>query len=307
MIKIDNFLELFSGTSKGHLTKYIYYSRDVDWFMLFVNTPQCYIQPHDRELINSLTQDNIPLNLRNNHIFEIGAGCKETVLSKSVPIVSALSGQSYTAIDIHHDYAFNASDTVKNFTNIPCNAIEADAFYNLPIAHNDNKIVMLIGSTLGNLVDNDLSHFLKMLNGCLKLGEHFLFTVDTCHDEALLKAYYDNIYLKELCLNIMRFLKDKALADQHFNPELFSLVYNWNKEKEQVELSLKAEASQGLMLDGEPISIEKEQSYHVLTSRKFSIQSISKLAEQYGFKLSFSYSIPNNHMLLAAIEKVTDA
>jgi len=187
-----------------------------------------------------------------------------------------------------------------------CNAIEADAFSDLPIAHHDKKLIILIGSTLGNLVDQDLSHFLSMLNKTLKIGEHFLITVDTCNDQALLKAYYDNTYLKELCLNVMRCLKDQILYDQKFDPELFSFKYHWNTEKGQVELRLQAEAMQHFMLENQPIVIAKSQEYHILTSRKFSIESLSKLAEQYGFRVTFTHSIENNYMLLAVLEKVSE-
>ena len=116
-------------------------------------------------------------------------------------------------------------------------------------------------------------------------GDYLIMGIDFNQDAKSLDAAYNNYWLEQLALNIMRRLKELVAAD-NFNPEAFDFVYNWNTGKRTVEISLKAQIDQEIIIEEEHFLIRTGDSFHLINSKKFVTEEVEELMRVNNFKIA---------------------
>jgi uncharacterized SAM-dependent methyltransferase len=92
-------------------------------------------------------------------------------------------------------------------------------------------------------------------------------------------------WLEQLALNVMRRLKELVSSDS-FNPEAFDFVYNWNIEKRTVEISLKAQIDQEIIIEKDCFLIRAGDCFHLINSKKFIIEEVEELMRVNNFQIA---------------------
>jgi L-histidine N-alpha-methyltransferase len=121
---------------------------------------------------------------------------------------------------------------------------------------NDRRLVMYIGSSIGNFDPREAAEVLSGVRSGLKSGDAFLLGVDLVKDEATLLAAYDDFagVTAEFNLNMLARLNRELGAD--FYLESFEHRAVWNAPESRIEMHLESRIAQQVWLDGLDLAVE---------------------------------------------------
>lgn len=147
------------------------------------------------------------------------------------------------------------------------------------------RMVAFLGSTIGNLHVEERRAFLGAIADSLAPGDSLLLGVDLVKDLDRLVAAYDDAegVTAEFSRNVLHVINRELGGD--FEPERFDHVAFWDPREERMDLRLRADGDQRVVVsdldleiylrDGEEIRVE--------ISTKFRASSISAELEDAGF------------------------
>lgn len=290
----QDYIDLFSGTRKAHMAKYVYMFRP-EIYEEILKQDSYYPFQMERDLLLYRSEE-ICKNFQNvKHVLELGPGSSTAILSKTVPFLKVLQSQatffSYKAIDSTLEYAQHACQVIgKHFQHIRTQPLEIDflslnAFHPFKKEKDDQKLFLSFGQTVfANNNDEAIRVLLENISNFLNPKDYILFGIDTPQNEKCLEAAYNIKPIEQLLLNSMYYLKFK-LNLENFNPEAFKLTYKWNSQERAVVLSLMATTTQTLHIENKKLIINKGQEFNIMNSRKPSLHIIEKLLSEAGIKI----------------------
>lgn len=279
-----DFEALFFKEKSGHLTEYVYYG-DNYFEKLITENKNYYPFYSEAELIkNSIGSINRILG-PNKNIVEIGPGSERAINNKTIPILKSLSSvKSYTAIDSHLPYTQKAAQYVHKQTNIKTLALQKSCFDRHNLVSQDNSCLMLLGSTLCNIDDNQVKSFFSEVSRNIQQNNHFIFSIDSNTNPESLKKAYDNMWLEKLAFNTFLFFKNTFNAND-FDPEAFKYKYNWCTKKQEIQILLVATKKQTFVWNNQQINIDTGQEFHIITSKKRQVDFFQSILKENNFKL----------------------
>lgn len=297
----QDYIDLFSHTRKGHMTKYIHMFRP-SLYEDILDQDTYYPFKMECDLLRE-KGDQIVSNLQGvTEAVEIGPGSQVPVKSKTIPLLRSLRQQFnidvYKAMDINPFYAKQACKIIQGeFPNIKTKAIEVDFLSrNFPsdIAGDltgGKRVIFGLGqSIVSNNTDKETLQFLHNIKTLMGKEDYLLFGVDTNEDEETLERAYNTRFFHELLLNTMYFLRD-AFCLKDFNPEAFELVYRWDVAKKLVYLLLKPVCNQIVNIKNKKLMLSKDQEFHITSSRKFPIDRIKEFLTVSELEMKDSISL----------------
>jgi uncharacterized SAM-dependent methyltransferase len=308
----QDFIDLFTKKKSAHIGKYIYMHR-----------PEIYDQIADRasyypyrveaSIIANYASD-IVSNIKSvSNVIEIGPGSESPIIAKSVPMIVAMKSvfdiKNYTAIDLNKEYASSACDIIREkFDNLTTDTVIADFNIKNDLAKVNicasNNIIMSFGGTLiCSGTEEDVENGLENISNILASGEYFIFGVDLTNNENTLAAAYDTNLSYELLLNAMYGIK-YAVNDLDFDARAFDLVFKWDKSCATIKLSLRANKSQKICINNHDISINKDDEFHMLNSRKTFASEVELRLRKFGMTIEDSFELKENLNSKFAILKI---
>ncbi|MEW5848232.1 MAG: L-histidine N(alpha)-methyltransferase [Myxococcota bacterium] len=153
------------------------------------------------------------------------------------------------------------------------------------------RLVLFLGSSIGNLEPQEARTFLLQLRGCLAEGDSLLVGTDLAKKSAtLLPAYADARgvtaqFNKNILARINRELGG------HFDLEKFQHVTVWNAKASRMEMHLESLMVQEIPIDGLGITVRfnKGERLHTENSYKFTLPVVQDLLTNAGFLLEESW------------------
>lgn len=221
-------------------------------------------------------------------VIELGAGdgsktrlLIQEFLSRGLPV-------TYTPIDISEA----ANQSLKKrfeeeFPDLSVEPLTGDYFKVLEKSQADarERLVLFLGSNIGNFTYQNTFVFLRQLRTHLKKGDYTLIGFDLRKDpEVILKAYNDSEGVtRDFNLNLLHRLNREL--DAHFELEKFSFFPFYDPEEGVVKSFLVSRERQVVPIDRLQINVQFEafETIHTESSRKYSKAEIRELAEQTGF------------------------
>lgn len=159
----------------------------------------------------------------------------------------------------------------------------------------DRRLVMFLGSTVGNFPREEAVLFLSRVARQLHAGDRLLLGTDLVKDHAVLDAAYNDSggITAEFNKNVLRVLNRELGA--RFEPDRFKHVAFFNADRSQIEMHLEAlEAHQVHIakLDMD-VAFEQGESIRTEISRKFTRRSVGDLLSAAGLEL-IEWHTPEN-------------
>lgn len=150
------------------------------------------------------------------------------------------------------------------------------------------RMVLYIGSSIGNFEPKDAVEVLRKVRRRLAPGDLLLLGVDHVKDrQTLLRAYDDSdgvtaAFNKNILHRINREL------GANFNTRLFRHVARWNAERSRIEIYLESLAAQRVTIPALELEVQfaRRELLHTENSYKFTAQSVASIVEQAGFKIT---------------------
>lgn len=169
------------------------------------------------------------------------------------------------------------------------------ALAQLPPAELDNRMLIFLGSTIGNLNATECEQFLTLVQQALQPGEFFLLGVDLQKDPAIIEAAYNDAQgvTAAFNLNLLSHLNQRFAAN--FDLNQFQHWAFYNTDQHQIEMHLRSLTQQTVMLDGLKFQTQlaPEETIRTEISRKFHLPTLIALLETHAFAPLQVWTDPN--------------
>lgn len=289
-----------SNSPKSLSSKYFYDKIGDDLFVQIMNMPEYYLTDAEHEIFKHQSDQIIEkLQLKKNTYFELielGAGDG----TKTKELLSALSNQSYQFDYMPIDISSHALKGLEKSINTELPKVsvkpqQGDYFSVLGAinASPNPKVILFLGSNLGNLLDREANEFMTRLAANLNVGDKVFLGVDAIKSaDIVLPAYNDKTKITaKFNLNLLTRINRELDADfdlNHFEhrPEYTEegIAKSYLVSKKNQAVTIKA--------INKTIEFAKGERIHTEISRKYNDKVIEDIL---------------NHTALEVIGKLTDS
>jgi L-histidine Nalpha-methyltransferase len=160
------------------------------------------------------------------------------------------------------------------------------ALAQLPPLELENRMLIFLGSTLGNLQDNECDRFLAQIQQALQPGEFFLLGVDLQKPIETIEAAYNDEQgiTAAFNLNILRHLNHRF--DGNFALDRFEHFAFYNPMLHQIEMHLRSLENQTILLKtlNYQVNFHAGETIHTEISRKFHLPTLIDNLASHAFK-----------------------
>ena len=280
--------EVIEGLSKTELktlpSKYFYDKKGDALFVEIMRLPEYYLTRAEMEIFREKTSDIITaLQLDRDDkysIVELGAGDG----TKTIHLLRALINRNFDFDYLPVDISIDALDGIKTLLNaeLPTLVVKpnhTDYFKALESLKQDGtiKIILFLGSNIGNLLDEQATEFIYQLGSSLAKGDKIILGVDLKkHKEIILPAYNDSQGITaEFNLNLLDRINKELGAD--FNRDYFIHAPVYDEEMGIAKSYIKSLVKQSVRLGGHQFNFEKNELIHTEVSRKYDDQVVKQI------------------------------
>lgn len=169
------------------------------------------------------------------------------------------------------------------------------ALAQLPPAELENRMLIFLGSTIGNLNPAECEQFLTLVQQALQPGEFFLLGVDLQKDPAIIEAAYNDAQgvTAAFNLNLLNHLNQRFAAN--FDLKQFQHSAFYNTDQHQIEMHLRSLTQQTVTLGSLELQIQLAPAETIRTeiSRKFHLPTLIALLETHAFAPLQVWTDPN--------------
>ncbi|MBL1209567.1 L-histidine N(alpha)-methyltransferase [Geminocystis sp. GBBB08] len=194
-----------------------------------------------------------------------------------------------TALQLHQEY--------NNLSILGLVGTYEQALWQLPPSSLPQRMIIFLGSTLGNFTDEQSDQLFNEVRDILTMGDYFLLGIDLQKPiEILETAYNDNQGITAAFnLNMLSHLNN--CFEGNFDIDLFKHQAIYNQEKQQIEMYLSAQKSHKVRLNKLDLEITFKESESILTeiSRKFKLTEMQDFLGNYRLKTVKSWTDENKY------------
>lgn len=291
-------LEGLTSSPKTLSSKYFYDKRGDELFQEIMNLPEYYLtnlefeilENHKREISETFSaQEGFDL-------IELGAGDGK----KTKILLRYLQQEdynfTYVPVDISNNVLQQLTSSLKEelpaLETAPQQGSYAEVLERLGEYRSRKKVIMFLGSNLGNLLSEQAVNFLKKITAAMGPEDLFFIGLDQKkHPQKILNAYNDPAgvtaaFNKNLLTRINRELEGD------FEEENFIHWPVYNPESGTTKSYLVSTKEQSVHIKSLNLEVKFEawESIHTEISQKYDSASVNWLAEQAGMKITGSFT-----------------
>jgi L-histidine N-alpha-methyltransferase len=161
-----------------------------------------------------------------------------------------------------------------------------------PAAHGERRLVLYIGSSIGNFEPPQANEVLEIIRAGLEPGDALLLGIDLRKDESTLLAAYDDAagVTARFNLNLLARLNRELGAD--FDLESFSHRAVWNAAESRIEMHLESLIDQRVKLPplGLQVEFEAGERIHTENSYKYAPGQAEDMLTVAGFAPDYTWT-----------------
>ncbi|MFE7355889.1 L-histidine N(alpha)-methyltransferase [Streptomyces sp. NPDC057543] len=221
--------------------KWFYDAHGSELFEEITRLPEYYPTRAEREILIDRAEE-IAAASGARTLIELGSGSSE----KTRHLLDALPAlHSYVPVDVSESALRGAAEALlAHRPDLSVHALIADFTGGLALPGTPGpRLIAFLGGTIGNLLPDERSVFLKSVRSLLSPGDGLLLGTDLVKDEEVLVAAYDDAagVTAEFNKNVLMVVDRELGAD--FDPADFDHVALWDPEREWIEMRLRARAA----------------------------------------------------------------
>ena len=265
-------LEGLTQTPKSLPPKWFYDSVGSDLFDQITRLPEYYPTRTEAQILRERSVE-IAAASGADTLVELGSGTSE----KTRMLLDALrdngSLRRFIPFDVDASVLKAAGAAIeKEYPGIEIDAVCGDFEEHLgKIPRIGRRLVVFLGSTIGNLTPGPRADFLTALSETLQPGDSLLLGTDLVKDTDRLVAAYDDSagVTAQFNRNVLAVVNRELAAD--FDLDAFEHVAKWNNDEERIEMWLRANQAQRVRVKALDLTIDFAHGEEMLTevSSKF--------------------------------------
>jgi len=272
--------------------KYFYDEKGSYLFDQICQTPEYYVTRTETALLRKILPEIAAIIDPGSDILEFGSGAGQKI---RLLLDGLRNPASYTPMDISEsallesvvglraDYPdINIRPWVGDYTIDLINNLEN-------LSHLNQRVVFFPGSTISNFRPEEAKCFLERVSAWLGENGVLLIGVDTIKSELILNSAYNDAagVTADFNLNLLHRIKNELGIE--IDPNDFEHQAFFNPDQSRVEMHLVARRAHSVLLDGQSVYFEQDESIHTENSYKYSLESFQLLAESAGFSTKKSW------------------
>lgn len=294
----EDVLEGFSRTPKSLPPKLLYDATGSALFEQITCLPEYYPTRTEAGILTAHAEEICSHLRRNVSVSELGAGAatKTRILLRS--LVQRQFGVNYFPLDVSDAALRLAKDEVEGELRTVKVHPQLGDFDNLAFLEHQTppRLVLYIGSSIGNLENDQAVALLQNIALNLSIGDKLLLGADLVKDAEVMRAAYDDgegvtaLFNKNLLARINRELGG------HFDPESFCHVSFWNEAESRIELHLESAYRQAIRIDALDMAFhfDRGERIHTENSYKYTVEHLENLLRSGGFQVEHTWTDPDS-------------
>lgn len=291
--------EVYRGLTRmpKRLSPWLFYDqRGSELFEAITELPEYYLTRTERDIFAHRADEIVEAaGAKKLTILELGAG---TAAKTGLLLAAAVRRQehlTYVPIDISESALDEARRRLgEALPQVAVTPSIADYTSELPAmaAAGCRRLVLYIGSSIGNFDPPEALALLRRLRQRLSAGDLLLLGVDHVKDRTmLLKAYNDSAGVTaEFNRNVL--VRIRRELEAGFRPRLFRHRAVWNERESRVEMHLESLVAQEVAIPtlDLTVSFRRGESIHTENSYKFTQDSATSLLARSGFAVRHDWT-----------------
>lgn len=264
-------------------------------FEQITELPEYYLTRTEREILEERAGEILDQAGRGLTLIELGAG---TATKTSIVIRALLQRQlsaTYYPVDVSEAaLSVAAANLATQFSGLTIRPLLGDYSQGLArLAHTrGKKLVLYIGSSIGNFEPDEAGALLRTVRGALRSGDALLLGTDMVKEAGLLHAAYNDAagVTARFNLNMLSRIDRELHAD--FRLEHFRHVAEWNPRASRVEMYLEITRDQSVRLAdlGLTVRFRNGERIHTENSYKFTTGMVEQVLTDGGLALERSWT-----------------
>jgi L-histidine N-alpha-methyltransferase len=293
----NDVLDGFTRPFKELPPKHHYDTRGSELFERICELPEYYPTRTEREILEQRA-DEIVRATGAGELVELGSGSAD----KARILLDAMAGAGtlaqYVPFDVSEHVVRDAAEQlVEEYDGLRVHGVVGDFERHLdrvPPTIGVPRIVALLGGTIGNFPPGTRRRMLRKIGALLGPGDRLLLGTDLVKDPELIEAAYDDPrgVTAEFNRNVLHVINRELDAD--FVPEAFEHIAFFDRQREWVEMRLRALRACSVMIAGIGLRVEFAAGEELRTeiSAKFTRTRINEDFEAAGLALEGWYTDP---------------
>ncbi len=263
------------------------------------STEHSILTQHAREILHSAANGQPMHAPENLTLLELGAGSATKTLVLLSELQKLQARVRFVPIDVSHSALTDAVHRINE--NLPAVEVCPEVLdYTQSLSglkqENGRKLVLYIGSSIGNFEPFHAGSLLRKLALSLSPGDAVLLGTDMRKPRSvLLRAYDDSrgitaAFNKNILLHINRELR------ANFNVDSFGHRAVWNSEESRIEMHLQSLREQTVHIAALSMNVyfKAGETIHTENSYKFTMPMIRSIVANSGFTLERTWSDPQS-------------
>lgn len=294
-----------NASKKSIPSKYFYDKQGSQLFEEICSLPEYYPTRTEMSILK-LSAPIIMKSFDRGDIVELGSGANwkiRMLLDAAGP--EKISDLRYVPVDVSETALTEASvELLRLYPGLEVLGIVADFTMHMDAVPCDRrKLIFFLGSTIGNFNEKMREDFLKLVAGKMNDRDSFIVGFDMLKPKATIEAAYNDTLgvTSEFNKNILRVINRELNAD--FKPSHFDHVAFFNRDRERIEMHLRANRHTVVNIDDLELElkIEKDETIHTENSCKFRRDGVKHLVKRSGMDIKNWYSDEKGWFSLAEL------
>jgi L-histidine N-alpha-methyltransferase len=258
--------------------KWFYDSVGSDLFDQITRLPEYYPTRAEAEILRARAAD-IAAASGADTLVELGSGTSEKTRILLDALRDGGSLRRFIPFDVDASVLESAGAAIgEEYPGIEIDAVCGDFEEHLgKIPHVGRRLVIFLGSTIGNLTTGPRAEFLAALADNLEPGDGLLLGTDLVKDvDRIVHAYDDSAGVTaQFNKNVLAVVNRELDAD--FDLDAFDHVARWNVDEERIEMWLRASTPQRVRVGGLDMIVDFAAGEEMLTevSCKFRADAVA--------------------------------
>jgi L-histidine N-alpha-methyltransferase len=267
-------------------SKWLYDARGSELFEDITRLPEYYPTRAERQILDRYAAEIVE-GCSGRSLVELGSGSS----IKTRLLLDAMRANGgpteFVMLDVSEPALLDAGRAMAEaYPDLPIHAMVADFEHHLElIPPAEGRLVIFLGSTIGNFEPESRAVFLRSLRAALDPGDLFLLGADLVKPESVLVAAYDDAQgiTAQFNLNVLEVLNRGLGAD--FRLDRFAHHAVWSTQDEWIEMRLRSLVSQRVRIRDLDLEIELKADEEIRTeiSAKFRREGLLSECAAAGF------------------------
>ncbi len=277
-------------------SKWLYDKVGSDLFEQICNLPEYYPTRTESGILQHKADAIIELCPSSLSLVELGSGSSRKTRYLIEACLRHQPKLNYYAIDISQAALEMAADwMLHDFDNLHVTGLVGEFVSGLDYLrehHNGPQLVAFLGSTIGNLNEQEMDDFFTLLRQDLTEEDRFLLGFDFRKDLSILVPAYDDAQgvTAQFNLNMLGRLNREYQAN--FDLSAFEHRALFNEKMSRIEMHLVSKRPQTVAIPGLGMEVKfsRGEPIHTENSHKYSLEAMQEHMKSHGFTLQATFT-----------------